>query len=72
MSWLIGEISVYRAPWQSGNRREQWQTGEQPLPERADHRPIVLERNFQEPDVIRLNEGVGEHVRTKISPQLKQ
>jgi hypothetical protein len=27
---------------------------------------------FREPNVIRLNEGVGEHVRTKISPQLKQ
>jgi hypothetical protein len=30
------------------------------------------ERKLQEPDVTRLNEGVGEHVRTKISPQLKQ
>jgi hypothetical protein len=39
---------------------------------RGGHRPIVLGEEFQEPNVIRLNEGVGEHVRTKISPQLKQ
>jgi hypothetical protein len=70
MSWLIGEISVYRASWQSGNRRKQCRTGEQPLPGRAGHQPIVLGRKFREPDVARLNEGVGEHVRTKISPRL--
>jgi hypothetical protein len=32
----------------------------------------MLGRKLLKPDVIQLNEGVGEHVRTKISPQLKQ
>jgi hypothetical protein len=71
MSWLGAESSVYLAPWQSGNRRQQWRTGLQPcLGEPATDQSCW--GSFQEPKVIRLNEGVGEHVRTKISPQLKQ
>jgi len=68
MRWLIRIIPVYRAGWQSGNRRGQSRTELQ-----ASRRPINhAGEEVREPDIIQLNEGVGEHVRIKISPRQKK
>ena len=75
-------MPVYRAAWQSGNRRRNRDCGEPRLtfepwtsslgPGKPGNRSIAEGDEIRGPDIIQLNEGVGEHVRTKISPRLKQ